>query len=158
MQLTYIIPLLLFAVGSLALTNTQVENDDDISQFNCANQIFSEEEVLKFFNAAERELALTQASDKPRMPLLEPYDPNPSSRRRKPVYYSFIAFRLRNTKVPKHVIIDNYADYIGMAWGFKAEHVCLRREVTPQNRDRPWDSKQQAKLWDAYKLRHRNRL
>ncbi|CCU74165.1 CSEP0188 putative effector protein [Blumeria hordei DH14] len=158
MQLAYIVQLLLFSVGSLALQKNQIENDDLISQFNCANQVFSEGEVLNFFDAAARELALTRSSMIPKMPLLKPYDPNPSYRKHKPVYYSFMAFRLRNTKVPKHVIIDGEPDYVGMAWGFKAEHVCLRREVMPQDINRPWDSKRQAQLWETYKLLHQNKV
>ena len=102
MQFIYILLPLFYSVGSLASPGP----NDKVTQYNCANHIYSEAEVGNFFKAAAVELAKTQMGQPPKMPLLNPYEPKPSSPSLKHEYFSFYAARLKGLKVMKFVVIN----------------------------------------------------
>ncbi|EPQ67361.1 putative secreted effector protein [Blumeria graminis f. sp. tritici 96224] len=145
MQFIYILLPLFYSVGSLASPGP----NDKVTQYNCANHIYSEAEVGNFFKAAAVELAKTQMGQPPKMPLLNPYEPKPSSPSLKHEYFSFYAARLKGLKgaVMKFVVINEAQKPVSMAWGINAKYPCDKRIVKTSEVKKPWNSHRQERLW-----------
>ncbi|CCU75239.1 CSEP0213 putative effector protein [Blumeria hordei DH14] len=156
MQFIYILLPLFYSVRCLAAPDPV----EKITLYNCANHIYSEAEVGNFFRAAAVEFAKTRAGGPSKIPLLKPYEPNPSSPSPTPKYFSHYAFRLTEciarkyllTERPvlKFVIIDELQQPVGMAWGTNAKYPCDKRKVKASEVRKPWKSSRQERLWSEH--------
>ncbi|CCU83056.1 putative candidate secreted effector protein [Blumeria hordei DH14] len=138
MRLEYIISTLLFAVGSLA----GYASGDLITQFNCANQVYEPADVENFVESAAARLKLMSLRPS-RQRNLEPYKPNHSRGGRELQRSKLPASNLKNSKVPKFVIINEHGHLTDMAWGSNALNQCDKRRVELLKSDFPWESEHQ---------------